>query len=90
MTTLQVVEDSGIEDFTQLGPCDAHCCGPNEATDQCTGNTAQRRTCRASHQTDRHTESATGEGSAHSGKATRDRADCSTGLTTDISRSNEG
>lgn len=90
MTALQVVKDSGVEDFTQLGSCDAYCCSPDKATDQCTGNTAQRSTCRACDQTDRHAESATGEGSAHAGKATRDRADCATSLATDISRSNEG
>ncbi len=90
MTALQVVEDSGIEDFTQLGSCDTNGCGPYETTDQCAGNTAQRRTCRASDDTDRHAESATGEGSAHAGKATSDRTDCTASLTTDISRSNEG
>ena len=90
MTALQVVKDSGVEDFTQLGSCDANRCGPNEATDQCAGNTAQRSTCRASDQTDRHAESATGEGSAHAGKATSDRTDCTASLTTDISGRNEG
>jgi len=90
MQALQVVQDAGIQDFTQLGASDTDRGGTYETADQGTGNTAQCGTCGASDDSNRHTESPTGQGSADAGEATCDSANGTSGFAAEISRGDVG
>lgn len=81
-----VVQDTRINHFTQFGSGDTDSCSANEASENCARNAADSRTCGTSNNSDGHTESATGQGSADAGEATRQGANCATGPAAEISR----
>jgi hypothetical protein len=85
LATLQVVQNTGVQDFTELGSgyTDSGCA--HHATDQRTGKAAQGRAHGSGDNSNGHTDSATRQGTAHASEAACDGTDCATGFTTKIS-----
>ena len=85
-----VVQDTRINHFTQLGASYTVSRSANEASENCSRNAADCRTCGASNNSDGHTDSATCQGSADTGEATCDGANCATGLAAEIAGGDVG
>lgn len=60
METFEVVQDTGIQDFPQLGSGNTNRGSTDQAPDQGASQTTQSRTCRAGDDTDRQSEPSTG------------------------------
>lgn len=85
LATLQVVQNTGVHDFTQLGSGNTDSGCAHHATDQGTGKAAKGRARRSGDKSNGHTYSATGEGAAHASEAASDGTDSATGFATEIS-----
>jgi hypothetical protein len=84
METLQVVQNTGVNDFTELGSGNTDGGRADEAANQGTCNAAKGRANRPGDNANGHTDTATGQGTAHAGKTACNGTNRTSGFATEI------